>query len=50
VTEADVDRLRELGLSDQAINDATQVISFFNYINRIADGLGVDLEHGMATR
>ena len=50
MTEADVDRLRELGLSDQAINDATQVISFFNYINRIADGLGVDLEHGMATR
>ncbi len=47
VTEADVVRLRELGLSDQAISDATQVISFFNYINRVADGLGIDLEKGM---
>ncbi len=50
VTKADIDQLRELGLSDRAINDATQVISFFNYINRIADGLGVDLERGMANR
>lgn len=47
VTQADVDRLRELGLSDQAISDATQVIAYFNYMNRIADGLGVDLEFGM---
>lgn len=50
VTKADIDRLRDLGLSDRAINDATQVISFFNYINRIGDGLGVDLERGMANR
>ncbi len=48
MTQADVSRLRELGLSDRAINDATQVISFFNYINRVADSLGVDLEPGMA--
>ncbi len=46
--EADVRHLRELGLSDRAINDATQVIAFFNYINRVAEGLGVDLEAGMA--
>lgn len=50
VTLADIDRLRGLGLNDRAINDATQVVSFFNYINRIADGLGVDLEKGMAER
>ena len=50
IVQADIDRLRELGLSDRAINDATQVISFFNYINRIAEGLGVDLETGMASR
>ena len=48
VTQADIDHLRSLGLSDRAINDATQVVSFFNYINRIADGLGVDLEQGMS--
>ena len=47
VNQADVQRLRKLGLDDRAINDATQVIAFFNYINRIADGLGVDLEPGM---
>ena len=47
VTQADIERLRGLGLSDQAISDATQVIAFFNYLNRIADGLGVDLEPEM---
>lgn len=50
MTEGDVSRLRKLGLSDRAINDATQVISFFNYINRVADSLGVDLEPGMVRR
>ncbi len=47
MSEADVERLRDTGLTDRAIHDAAQVISFFNYINRIADGLGVDLEKGM---
>ena len=50
VSEADVVSLRSLGLSDQAIGDAAQVIAYFNYINRIADGLGVDLEPGMPPR
>lgn len=43
----EISRLRRLGLSDRAIHDAVQVISYFNYINRIADGLGVDAEKGM---
>jgi len=47
VTEDDIAALRRFGLSDAALSDATQVISYFNYINRIADGLGVDLEKGM---
>ena len=47
VTESDIERLRSLGLSDHAITDATQVIAYFNYINRVADGLGVDLEPEM---
>jgi uncharacterized peroxidase-related enzyme len=47
--EADVCRLREKGLSDEQITIATQVVSYFNYINRIADGLGVDDEDWMAS-
>lgn len=43
-TPADLDRLRGHGLDDRAIHDATQVIGYFNYINRVADGLGVDPE------
>ena len=42
--EVDVDELRKVDLDDRAIHDATQVISYFNYINRIADGLGVEQE------
>jgi uncharacterized peroxidase-related enzyme len=37
----DVRALRAAGFSDAAIHDATQVISYFNYINRVADALGV---------
>ncbi len=44
MTEADLAPLREQGLDDRAIHDATQVISYFNYINRIADALGVEPE------
>jgi uncharacterized peroxidase-related enzyme len=40
-----IDELRVAGWDDRAINDAVQVCSYFNYINRIADGLGVDPEH-----
>ena len=47
IGEADIAALRQAGLSDRAINDAAQVIAYFNYINRVADGLGVDLEPGM---
>lgn len=41
---ADVDALREAGLSDRDVVDANQVVAYFNYVNRIADGLGVTLE------
>jgi uncharacterized peroxidase-related enzyme len=41
ITVADVDVLREEGWSDAAIHDALQVISYFNYINRIADAVGI---------
>ncbi len=44
---ADVATLRAHGFDDVAINDAVQVIAYFNYINRVADCLGVDLEPEM---
>ncbi|MDE3001473.1 MAG: hypothetical protein OXU79_20545 [Gemmatimonadota bacterium] len=43
-TAADIDRLREQGFDDRAIHDAVQIIGFFNYINRVADALGVEPE------
>ena len=44
MTEADVDALRRQGLDDRAIVDANQVVAYYNYVNRVADGLGVELE------
>ncbi len=43
----DVEELRRVGLDDQAIHEAVQVIAYFNYINRVCDGLGIDLEPEM---
>ncbi|SVE60527.1 uncharacterized protein METZ01_LOCUS513381 [marine metagenome] len=34
----------DLELSQTAVHDAVEVISYFNYNNRIADALNVDLE------
>jgi uncharacterized peroxidase-related enzyme len=41
---AHLDALRRAGWDDAAIHDAVQVIAYFNYINRVADGLGVERE------
>jgi len=43
VDEAAVERLRAAGLSDRAILDINLVTSYFNFVNRIAEGLGVDV-------
>lgn len=42
--------LHDHGFDDDQITIATQVIGYFNYINRIADGLGVDPEDWMTLR
>ena len=44
VGAADAEALRAVGLDDPAIHDAIQVIAYFNYINRVAEGVGTDLE------
>ena len=41
VTSEDLDRLRAVGFTDQAILQINLIASWFSYINRVADGLGV---------
>ncbi len=47
MTKLDVEALQQLGLDDDSIHDAIQVVSYFNYINRVADAVHVDLEPEM---
>ena len=42
--QGDLEDLRRTGLDDRGIVDANQVVSYFNYVNRVADGLGIELE------
>lgn len=44
VTAADVEGLRDVGFDDRAIHDLVLVTSYFAFVNRVADGLGVELE------
>lgn len=44
VSEDDVARLRSAGLSDGGIHDAAAIVAYFNFVNRMAQGLGVELE------
>jgi uncharacterized peroxidase-related enzyme len=43
--QEDVGTLRDAGLDDRAILEAVEVTAYFNFVNRLADGLGVALEH-----
>ncbi len=47
VRRQDLETLRKHGLSDRDILDAVEIVSYFNYINRVADALGVDPEPEM---
>jgi uncharacterized peroxidase-related enzyme len=44
ISAHDHDRLRSMGFDDQAILQITLIASWFNYINRVADALGVGRE------
>ncbi len=43
--QKDVEKLREEGFSDAAILDINQITGYYNFVNRLADGLGVELEY-----
>jgi uncharacterized peroxidase-related enzyme len=44
VGPADIKVLREAGFDDRAVHDICNVVAYYAYVNRIADGLGVELE------
>ncbi|MGH3066510.1 MAG: peroxidase [Gaiellaceae bacterium] len=44
IDQTDIDALRSQGLDDAAISDAIQVIGYFNYVTRVADGVGIEDE------
>jgi uncharacterized peroxidase-related enzyme len=41
ITKTDVDLLKSAGISDGEILEANQIIGYFNYVNRLLNGLGV---------
>ncbi len=42
--KGDVERLRQVGFSDGDILAIAEVVGYYAYANRIADGLGIQLE------
>ena len=44
MTVDDVESLRSTGFSDRDVLDICEVVAYYAYVNRIADGLGVDVE------
>lgn len=44
MTKADVEALHTAGFTDRAILDINQITGYYAYVNRLADGLGVQLE------
>jgi alkylhydroperoxidase family enzyme len=44
IAKSDHEKLRAAGFEDQAILQITLIASWFNYINRVADALGVGRE------
>lgn len=47
--EADVRKLREMDFSDSEILDIVLVVGYFNMVNRIASGLGVEYDRDEVT-
>lgn len=46
VEESDVEALRRAGFEDRGIHDICAVVGYYAFVNRLADGLGVELEPG----
>ena len=46
MTEADINALRTVGLTDEQILSTVAITCVFNFMNRLADGLGVEIPEG----
>ena len=46
ITEGDWKPLRELGFDDRACLEVAHIVGIFNYLTRLADGLGLSLDAG----
>lgn len=46
IARRDVEGLRAVGFDDRAIHDICAISAYYAFVNRIADGLGVELEQG----
>ena len=44
--ESDIDGLRAVGLTDEQILSTVAITCVFNFMNRLADGLGVEIQPG----
>ncbi len=49
MTQDDVESLRSVGFSDKEILDITHIAALFNYLDRVADALGTQLDSWKAT-
>lgn len=46
IERSDIDTLRTHGFDDRAIHDICAITGYYAFVNRIADGLGVEVEEG----
>ena len=44
IDKKDIQSIKNFGYVDKEISEIVQIISYFNYINRVADGLGLESE------
>jgi alkylhydroperoxidase family enzyme len=48
VSEEHVSTIRAAGFSDRAILEINLAVAYMNFVNRIAEGLGVEIEPSLA--
>jgi alkylhydroperoxidase family enzyme len=46
MVEEDWQPLRDVGFNDEAVLEVAHIVGIFNYLTRLADGLGLQLDPG----